>query len=467
MKIKIHTLGCKVNQYDSREIAKAFKDSGHEIVNKDADIHIINSCTVTALADKKTRQLIRSVKRSEPNSFVVATGCYAKTRPAELKKMAECDLVAERFQIKEIPEKLVISPDTGSISSIPCEFNTPGTSAITGDSETPLSFDNNNTLKSNYMLLSKESDNFDFNEKTRYLLKIEDGCDMFCSYCIIPFARGKVKSRPKEEILNEAKSVIKAGYKEIVVIGINSALYGKDIKSSLFEILKNISNIEGDFRIRLGSLEPNAIDPETARNIASIDKICPHFHLSLQSGSDKILKAMKRRYTASEYFKIIENLKCIDKSFAITTDIIVGFPGETEEDFNESVNLVKKAGFLKTHVFPFSKRKGTEAFDFPNQISKEVSKERVKILMDEAEKASRKFLIENIGKKKKILIEETNTDGNPMGYTENYIRTVLFPKKNEILQKGMFHNIEINDILDSSTNKKAGNEQFMKGIVLI
>ena len=393
-KISFYTLGCKVNQYETQALKEIFQNNGYEVVgeNEFAHVYVVNSCSVTGISDRKTRQFIRRTKKLNPSAVTLVTGCYAETGTESVSKIDEVDIIlgtAEKSKVYEEVNRFIA--------------------------------ENNKIIRTGGVKTLKSYDDFavvsGMDSRTRAYIKIEDGCDRYCSYCIIPFARGKVRSRSKTGILNEAETLIKKGYKEIILTGINAALYGTDLQkgNDLISLLKSISSLEGDFRIRLSSLEPTVINAKYAKKIIEIDKLCPHLHLSLQSGSNNILSAMKRRYTKDEYLDILRVLKDKDPDYSITTDIIVGFPGESESDFCDSISMVKKAGFSKVHVFKYSKRNGTSASDMPNQIPEKIKSERSKKLMEISHKISLDFLEQNRGKIKQVLVQEY--DENKKLYT--------------------------------------------------
>lgn len=400
MKAAFHTLGCKVNQYETESIKEQFKNKGYEIVSEDefADIYVINTCTVTNLADRKSRQYIRRMKRVNPLSIVAVTGCYAQVNPEEVASIEGVDVVTGTDQKHNL------------------------INFIEGYME--------DREKSCNILSYDELDNYrsqginEFGDiRTRAYIKIQEGCNRFCSYCIIPYARGKVRSRSLDEIVEEAKNLVSNGYKEIVLTGINTALYGVDLgMGGIAPLIEKINAIEGDFRIRLSSLEPTVINREYVKKLFEFDKLCHHLHLSVQSGSDKILKSMNRRYTRAEYLNIIKELRNFDPNYGITTDIIVGFPGEEEEDFADSLKIVTESGYSKVHPFRYSKREGTPAEKFDNQIDGNIKNQRSKELVEISNKVAKEFFEKNIGCTTKVLFE-TYEDGLLRGYTDNYIYT--------------------------------------------
>lgn len=396
MKVFFHTLGCKVNQYETQEMREMLKKSGYEITEneQDADIFVINSCTVTSESDRKTRQCVRHYKNKYPESTVVLTGCMPQSFPEMAKKLTEADIVLGNRNNSKLVESLSeYFNDDGRVLHLDCHKSGEGliSSGIT-----------------------------DFEERTRATLKIEDGCDRFCSYCIIPKARGRVRSKPIEDIQKEVAALADNGYREIVLVGINLSAYGKggdlDLSDAVFAAAEN-EKIE---RIRLGSLEPDHITDELIEKLVKCEKLCPQFHISLQSGCNKTLKKMNRHYTAEEYAALCDKLRKSFKDCTLTTDIMVGFPQETEEDFSDTVKFAEKIGFEKIHIFPYSRRSGTVADKMEGQIEKSVKGYRVAELSKVADKIRTEFLKNQIGKTVSVLIEGKQKDGEMFGYTPNY-----------------------------------------------
>lgn len=396
MKVFFHTLGCKVNQYETQEMREMLKKSGYEITEneQDADIFVINSCTVTSESDRKTRQCVRHYKNKYPESTVVLTGCMPQSFPEMAKKLTEADIVLGNRNNSKLVESLSeYFNDDGRVLYLDCH-------------------------KSGEGLISPGIT--DFEERTRATLKIEDGCDRFCSYCIIPKARGRVRSKPIEDIQKEVAALADNGYREIVLVGINLSAYGKggdlDLSDAVFAAAEN-EKIE---RIRLGSLEPDHITDNLIEKLVKCEKLCPQFHISLQSGCDKTLKKMNRHYTAEEYAALCNKLRKSFKDCTLTTDIMVGFPQETEEDFSDTVKFAEKIGFEKIHIFPYSRRSGTVADKMEGQIEKSVKGYRVAELSKVADKIRTEFLKNQIGKTVSVLIEGKQKDGEMFGYTPNY-----------------------------------------------
>ena len=392
-------LGCKVNQYESEAIAELFQEKGYEIVGIDevADVYVINTCTVTNFGDKKSRQLIRKVKRQNENAIVCVVGCYAQTAPQELIKVEGVNLVLgtkDRAQIVELVENYKVGNGVEShVSDIMKErlFE-------------PLSIQK-------------------LANRTRAYLKIQDGCSQYCSYCIIPYARGPIRSRDPQDVLAEVKRLAENGFKEVVLTGIHVASYGKDRRdTSLLEILRQVHEVEGIERIRFSSIEPNVVTEEFAQAIADMPKVCDHFHLSLQSGCDKTLKEMNRKYDTEKYRQAAATLRKYLPEVALTTDIIAGFPGETEEDFQASYDFAKEIGFAKIHAFPYSPKKGTPAAARKDQLLNAVKAERSHRLIELSDKMADDFIQGYVGKEVEVLYERAIGEGVYEGHTTNYIK---------------------------------------------
>ena len=376
-------------------MAQKLIEHGFEIVEFGtiADIYIINTCTVTNIADRKSRQMARRAKQLNPKSIVVAIGCYAQVAQSELEKIDEIDLVLGNNEKKQIVKYLE-------------NYN------IEKKQEIIDIFSQKEYL---------EYGDITYTEKTRAVVKIQDGCDRFCTYCIIPYARGRVRSRTVENILEEIKKNVENGIKEVVITGIHIASYGKDLENiSLINLLESINQIPDLKRIRLGSLEPTIITDEFVTRLSKLEKICHHFHLSLQSGCNDTLKRMNRRYTVEEFKKVVERLKRTYPEVAITTDIIVGFPGETEEEFEQTKKFLKDIKFYKMHVFKYSPRKGTKAATMNEQISGEIKEKRSNELICISNKNEQEYIEQFIGKEMEVLLEEQEGD-YIKGHTENYI----------------------------------------------
>lgn len=392
-------LGCKVNQYESEAIAELFAEKGYEIVgiDEEADVYVINTCTVTNFGDKKSRQLIRKVKRQNENAIVAVVGCYAQTAPKELMEIAGVNLVIgtkDRAQIVEMVEQ----------------------------------YDRANGVENHVSDIMKERVFEPLSiqklaNRTRAYLKIQDGCSQYCSYCIIPYARGPIRSREPQEVVAEVKRLAENGFKEVVLTGIHVASYGKDRRdTSLLDILKQVHEVEGIERIRFSSIEPNVVTEEFAQTMAALPKVCDHFHLSLQSGCDKTLKEMNRKYDTEKYRQAAATLRKYLPKVALTTDIIVGFPGETEEDFRESYAFAEEIGFAKIHVFPYSPKRGTPAAARKDQLLNAVKAERSHTLIQLSDKIAAEFLVDAVGTDAEVLYERAVGDGIYEGHTTNYMK---------------------------------------------
>lgn len=395
MKAAFFTLGCKVNQYESQAMAQSLEKQGFIIVDssEEADVYVINSCTVTAESDRKTRQTVRRFKKLHPESIVVLTGCMPQAFPEYGRKLDEADIVIGN-KSNRLLHSYIMQYINGSGRIFAVDEHKTG-DAFCGD------------------VISS------FRERTRASVKIEDGCNRFCSYCIIPYARGRVRSKLLDELKSEIADLEKNGFSEIVLVGINLSAYGLNEDFNIVDAVKLAASFEGIKRVRLGSLEPDHITDEIITGLAEIPEFCPQFHISLQSGCDNTLKRMNRHYNSAEYYELCQKLRSSFNDTTLTTDVMVGFPNETVEDFESSLEFVKKVGFEKVHIFPYSIRPGTPAAKMPNQIEKCEKEKRVAI-MSEATEAIRKDFLENqIGKTLEVLVEEYH-DGFAQGYTANY-----------------------------------------------
>ena len=393
-----HALGCKVNQYESEAIAELFQEKGYQVVDMEqaADVYIINTCTVTNFGDKKSRQLIRKVKRQNPNSIVVVAGCYAQTAPQEIMAIEGVNIVVgtkDRKQIVNLVENYQQKEPQNYVSDI-----------MTEREFEPLSIQK---LKN----------------RTRAYLKIQDGCSQYCSYCIIPYARGPIRSRNPEDVLAEVKRLAENGFQEIVLTGIHVASYGKDLKNiTLLEMIQKVHEVKGIQRIRFSSIEPNIVTENFVKTLSNLNKVCNHFHLSLQSGCDKTLQAMNRKYNTEKYRQAVKLLRQFMPDVAITTDMIVGFPGEIEKDFLASYTFAKEMQFSKIHVFPYSPKKGTPAAILPEQIENAVKSERSQKLINLSEQMAGEFLNKFLGKETEVLYERQIQPQIYEGHTSNYIK---------------------------------------------
>ena len=422
-KVALHNLGCKVNGYEMDVMQQRLEENGYKIVpfDKKADIYIINTCTVTNIADRKSRQMLHRAKKLNPDAVVVAVGCYVQTGKEEALKDMSIDLAIGNNKKKDlIPllEEYLAQKETGLSEGKTLH----GKSVI----------DINQTDEYEDMQLAHTA------EHTRAFLKIQDGCNQFCSYCIIPYARGRVRSRSEEEVLKEVKTLAGNGYKEVVLTGIHLSSYGLDfdgIKNvgegeafpheRLLSLIEKIHETEGIERIRLGSLEPRIVMEEFVKGISALPKFCPHFHLSLQSGCDSVLKRMNRKYTTEEYYKGVCLLREYFDNPAITTDVIVGFPGETEEEFEQTVRFLEKVGFYEMHIFKYSRRKGTVADAMKEQISEPVKTDRSNVLLELEKKMSEDYRRAHIHKPASVLFEEEkeiNGKVYQIGHSMEYIK---------------------------------------------
>lgn len=399
-KVALHNLGCKVNSYETDAMQEMLEQHGYEIVpfGEGADIYIINTCTVTNMADRKSRQMLHRAKKMNPNAIVVATGCYVQAKE-QAGEVDECiDIVIGNNRKKDLIEILETHTQKAVI-------------------------DINHTHEYEAMHLTKTA------EHTRAYIKVQDGCNQFCTYCIIPFARGRVRSRAKEDVIREVRDLAQNGYQEVVLTGIHLSSYGVDLENeNLLSLILAVHEVEGIQRIRLGSLEPRIITEEFAKTIAELPKMCPHFHLSLQSGCDETLKRMNRRYTTEEYFEKCQLLRKYFKNPALTTDVIVGFPGETEEEFQKSKEFVDKVNFYETHIFKYSKRQGTKAATMEGQVPEQVktlrSNEMLALDNEKREQYERTLL----GQEVEVLVEERITRGEKevqVGHTKEYVKIAL------------------------------------------
>lgn len=420
MNIVFYTLGCKVNQYESYAIGEILEKYGHMIINDTtaADVVVINSCTVTAESDRKTRQAVRRFRKKLPNAVIILAGCMPQAFPEDAKALEEADIVTGNTSPEEIPlmlneflktKKRIINIKTHERDE---KYNTP--------------------------IIS------DFGEKTRAFMKIEDGCDRYCTYCIIPKARGAIRSKALCEIEKEAENLSKAGFCEIVLVGINLTSYGKDIGLNICDAVDAAAKPEGIKRIRLGSLEPDHITDETLIRLKNQKKFCPQFHLALQSGSDTTLKRMNRHYDTAFYEDLVNRIRAAFENSSITTDIMVGFAGESEKEFEESVNFLKKIGLARSHVFSYSKRQGTMAAALKNQIEPCEKTKRAAIMGEAAKYTEAEFLKTQIGRTENVLFE-TFKCGIAQGYTENYTRVKVKTDKNP---SGQILKVKITDSFD-------------------
>ena len=466
MRVKFYTLGCKVNTYETEAMEQQFLTYGYELSGDIADIYVINTCSVTNIAERKSRQMIRRAKELNPKAIIVVCGCYAQTSKEEIEKMPEVDIVIginEKTNIVKITEEYLKNNN------------------IEND------VDSKENKKSGIVKVSDvmhQNEYLDFGTTTytelnRAVVKVQDGCDRFCSYCIIPYARGKVRSRNPESILREITKIAQSGIKEVVITGIHLASFGKDFKVDdeikfrkefgysenyerfnpkddlhtggfrLIELLEQINKVKGIERIRLGSLEPKLITEEFIYRLSKLNKICDHFHLSIQSGCDKTLKDMNRRYTTEEFENSANLLRKVYPNVSLTTDVIVGFPGETDEDFEKTYEYLKKIKFYKMHIFKYSPKKGTVAKNMKNQIDGKVKEERSSKLIELSDKNQNEYNEKYIGKEVKVLFEEYK-NGYFKGHTSNYIMVNV--KEDKINENKIVNNIL--EVIITENNKE-------------
>ena len=400
-----YTLGCKVNQYETEAMSEIFSKNGYKIAdfNEVCDVYVINTCTVTSIGDRKSRQMIRRAKHLNPNSIVAVVGCYSQVSPDEVAKIEGVNIILgtkDRKNLCEIADKMLAEKENQK--------------KVT---------DVENALKNREY---EELEIKEYAEKTRAFVKIEDGCNEFCTYCIIPFARGPVRSRKLENIVKEVEFLAQKGFCEVVLTGIHLASYGKDLKNvSLSDVICAVAEVPGISRIRLGSLEPRILTEEFIQKIAGTKKVCNHFHISLQSGCDETLKRMNRKYTTAEYENSVKLLRRYFDNPAIATDIMVGFPGETDEEFEKSLAFMEKIAFADAHVFSYSNRKGTKADVMENQIDPKVKEVRHKAMEGTVARLKNEYLESMAGKNLSVLFEQEISDGVYEGTAENYAKVIM------------------------------------------
>ena len=407
----LHNLGCKVNAYETEAMQQLLEENGYEIVpfKEGADVYIINTCTVTNMADRKSRQMLHRAKKMNPDAIVVAAGCYVQAKEASGEIDESIDIVIGNNKKKDLIQILdgFYEKKQGQNKAV---------------------IDINHTHEYEEMHLNKTA------EHTRAYIKVQDGCNQFCTYCIIPFARGRVRSRAKEDVVREVTELAANGYQEVVLTGIHLSSYGVDLENeNLLSLILAVNEIEGIKRIRLGSLEPRIITEDFVKTISGLEKMCPHFHLSLQSGCDETLRRMNRRYTSEEYYEKCMLLRKYFAHPALTTDVIVGFPGETEEEFEKSKAFIDKVDFYETHIFKYSKRQGTKAAVMPDQVPEQEKTRRSNILLALDEQNRKAYEERFAGKETEILVEEQmEKDGKTywVGHTKEYIRLAVVSDEN-------------------------------------
>ena len=404
MKVAFSTLGCRVNTYESEAMAEKFVREGYEIVefNEKADVYVINTCSVTNMGDKKSRQIISKARRLNEEAIIAAVGCYSQIAPNEVSAIEGVDVVLGTRNKGDIVYYVNKARD-----------------------------EQKQQIQVGEVLKNKEFEDLsieEYQDKTRAFLKIQDGCNRFCAYCLIPYTRGAVCSKDFNKVIEEVKSLASHGFKEIILSGIHTASYGVDLeeKVSVVDILEAIEKIEGIERVRIGSIDPTFFTEDVVRRIVSLKKLCPQFHLSLQSGCDETLKRMNRRYTSKEYEDIVNLLRDKIKDVSITTDVIVGFPGETDEEFNKTYEFLKRVKITKTHIFKYSQRTGTKAYSMENQVDGTIKEKRSKLLIELNKVNEENFTKSYIGKTLDVLFEEkySKEEGYYVGYTKNYIRVI-------------------------------------------
>ena len=423
LKAALHNLGCKVNEYETEAMAQILEKNGYEIVpfSDIADVYIVNTCSVTNMADRKSRQMLHKAKSKNKEAIVVATGCYVQTATEQIKEDLAIDIIIGNNRKKEIVNIL---------------------NEYIKDKEKTHVIDINNTDEYEDFQLST------LTEHTRAHIKIQDGCNNFCSYCIIPYARGRIRSRKLESIKEEMTNLAQNGFKEVVLTGINLGFY-KDEDKTLIDVIELAQAIDGIERIRLGSVDPEIITPEFIDRLKYADKMCPHFHLSLQSGCDSVLKNMNRHYNTKEYVEKCNLIRSIYENPAITTDIIVGFPGESDEDFETTVQFAKDVGFSQIHVFKYSKRSGTVAANMPNQIDEKVKTLRSEELIATGNVLTQSYRKNLIGKKEELLLEEEKVIKDRqyiVGHTKNYVPVVIEKRD---FKPGEIVNVTIKDFINT------------------
>ena len=430
-KVAFYTLGCKVNQYETEAMLELFEKEGYEKAETEdyADVYVINTCTVTHMSDRKSRQYIRRMKKKNPDAIIAVVGCYSQVSPEEILSIDEVNLVMGTNDRKKIVEEVKKIDASRKVSTV-------------DDIMKVKAFEEIEINKTN--------------GKTRAFMKIQDGCDRYCSYCIIPYARGRVRSRDLESIVKEVENLASNGYKEVVLTGIHVASYGKDIKDSdikLLDVIKQINDIEGIERIRLSSVEPILFTDEFVEAVSTMDKVCPHYHLSLLSGCDETLKRMKRRYTTEEYKAIVDRLRAAIPNVSITTDVIVGFPGETNEEFDKTYEFLKDIELTHMHVFKYSPRKGTPAATMENQVDPSTKHDRSEKLLQLNEENFNKFGQKMLDKEFNVLFEQKVGDNKYEGLTENYVK-VIVESDNDISEQIL--KVKIKDV----------KNEFLEGILV-
>lgn len=406
MKVAFYTLGCKVNLYETNVLLEKFSENGFDVVEptEKADIYIVNSCTVTAGGDKKTRQILRRFKRQNEDAVIVLTGCFPQAFPDISDKIPEADIITGSSNRKMLLQYVVSFLQNGEkiVEIKPHER---------GDKFETMAIHS-------------------FHERTRAFIKIQDGCERYCTYCIIPYARGFVRSKPLEDLKTEVQALANNGYKEIVLVGINLSTYGKGTDFRLVDAVELCASVDGIERVRLGSIEPDLLTDEDLKRMSELKEFCPQFHLSLQSGCDETLKRMNRHYDTAFYKDLVERIRKTFENSTITTDIMVGFAGETDEEFSKSVAFLKEIGFAKAHVFPYSIREGTRAAKMTNHVDAETKEKRTHIMLKAAQETRENFLKTQVGLTEEVLVETPISENLYEGYTKNYTPVRFCSKEN-------------------------------------
>ena len=451
--IAFHNLGCKVNSYETDAMAQKCVEKGYKIVDfeQKADIYVVNTCSVTNIADRKSRQMLHKAKKQNPDSVVVAVGCFVQANPEEVAKDEAIDLIVGNNKKKDLFEIVEEYLNQKSVSK-----------DLEGTTVTDIHHCDYEELKINKS-----------EEHSRVFVKIQDGCDRYCTYCIIPYVRGNLRSRKPEDVVSEIKEIAANGYREVVITGIHLSSYGKDFLKDgkpsldysgnadyLINLLKDINEIEGIDRIRIGSFEPMILSEDFVSKLSKITKLCPHFHISLQSGCDSVLKRMNRHYDTKEFYEKTVLLREYFPGCALTTDVIVGFPGETEEEFNTTYDYLTKIKFFETHIFPYSRRKGTVADRMPGQLTMNEKKERVTKLLELDAKLSREYRESKLGETDNIIVEEIkiiNGENYYVGHTPEYVMVAL--KEDDSLRQLIGHTVKVR--LD-----KILSDEVVTGIVM-
>ncbi len=416
-KAALHNLGCKVNAYETEAMQQLLEEAGYEIVpfSEKADVYVVNTCSVTNMADRKSRQMLHKAKKLNPDSIVVGAGCYVQTKEQEAVSDLAIDIIIgnnKKHELVPLIDEYIAKRENAHDDLF---------------TENAVIDINDNKQEFEELFLSKTA------EHTRAFIKVQDGCNQFCSYCIIPYARGRVRSRSIENVLAEVNRLSQNGFKEIVLTGIHLSSYGVDCDDNLLHLIQEVHKVDGIERIRLGSFEPRLITEEFASELSKLEKVCPHFHLSLQSGCDETLKRMNRKYTTEEYVRSCELLRKYFDHPAITTDVIVGFPGETEEEFENTREYLEKIHFYEMHIFKYSKRQGTRAAVMENQVPDEIKTKRSSILIELGNRMSKEYRDYYIGMDKEVLFEEKiKLSGKEyfVGYTKEYVKVALETQEN-------------------------------------